>query len=961
MPLSSLRPLLCSALLLLAPALSPAAPGELDFTFGIGGRVTTDLGGFDDEAFCVALQSDGKILVAGASVTDGNGGPSDRGFALVRYNTDGTLDEGFGSGGTVTTRIGSGGAYGNSVAVQSDGMIVVVGYVQAGVFDNDIALIRYTSTGALDMSFGSGGKVTTSIAGVDGGNSVVLQSDGRIVVAGSAGTINNGDFAVVRYTNTGELDPSFGSGGKVTTPISGSNDFGNSAALQGDGKIVVAGSADGDFAVVRYTDTGALDTSFGDGGKVITPIGSGSAFGRSMALQSDGKIVVAGEAQMGGNDDFAVVRYTDTGVLDSGFGVGGKVITPIGSGDDRAASVALQSDGKIIVGGWAGEGSDFDYVLVRYNPDGTPDDGFGSGGKAALGLASRVGYNGGMAVQNDGKIVVAAISEDRRLGPSFFRYDFGLTRCYSGEPAPALPPPVFDTETTSVAGTDFRDFRSPAIDGGQVGGLATVAGDTGRSEVAAYAGADGALLVERGGTDPEGSTYTALGDPVFGGEAVGFAGTARLAPATALRDWQMDARLGSGRMPGVRPGGRLAALYSRLSAAAGLRRLAVQTGPAPGTDGQFASFPSFGLPRDRGGLIFTARLHRGRTVTRRNDFGIWRETPAGGLSELLLRIGRPLGGSLAPAGALRARGADDPRTVEKLSLLGPVTNATDQRRSFAPDGGVAALADFDDGTEGVVFVAADGSIDVPVDSQTPVPDEAGAAVAGIEFTAFSQPATASSGRFALAAALRAVQQNAPPPPSHAIFANRDGTLRRVLNSDGQVPGREGLRFTGLGQPLLGERGMIGLIAALTGQRVPPTARKAIVLVEDKVKAVAARLGEQASGFDEGAVYRRFISVVVTDSDPARLVFTGTVGGPGVTAGSSLGLWSVSPAAGVNLLLRTGQEIDIGGALLKVRAFDALKAPKKSMGQGRSTDADGFVTAKATLSDGRKGVLRIPLP
>lgn len=140
--------------------------------------------------------------------------------------------------------------------------------------------------------------------------------------------------------------------------------------------------------------------------------------------------------------------------------------------------------------------------------------------------------------------------------------------------------------------------------------------------------------------------------------------------------------------------------------------------------------------------------------------------------------------------------------------------------------------------------------------------------------------------------------------------------------------------------------MIGLVTALTGRRVAPNARKAIVLVDGGVRAVAARLGEHALGFPDErlefveplvrfvsfdpVVYRRFLSVVVTDSDPARLVFTGTVRGPGVTAGSSLAMWSVSPSAGVNLLLRTGQEIDIGGETLTVRVFDALKAPRKSM-------------------------------
>ncbi len=968
MPLLPLRSALCCALLgactLLPTGTGHAAPGELDFTFGIGGKVNTDGASRNRSGGSVAVQSDGKILVAG----DIDGEDLRFSPVLLRYNVDGALDSGFGTGGRVFHDFGSSFTlFGiNSMAVQSDGKIVVAGQVSDASTGN-FALVRYHPDGSLDTSFGGTGLVT----GPNGaGLSVAVQGDGKILVAGAVSNGITTDFALVRYHTDGSLDTSFGTGGKVTTDFSGSSDRGNSVVVQSDGKILVAGvsniGSNSDFALVRYTSTGALDPSFGGTGTVTTDFDGSQDLGNDVTVQADGKIVVAGQATVSfglPSSRFGLARYHANGSLDTSFGGTGRVMSGFFSkGSSGHHRLALQNNGKIVVAGTVdvvefGRGG---FGLIRYHADGTLDAGFGSVGRAMSGPDRGFSTSArDMVLQSDGKVVVLGYSNSR-LGNSF-----ALARFYAGEPTPALVPPVFDTETTSAAGTEFRDFRSPAIDGGQVGGLATVAGDAGRSEVAAYAGADGALLVRRGGLDPEGSAFVELGDPAFGGEAVGFAGTARLTPAAALQGWQMDARLGSERLLSVRPGGRLAALYSQLSAISGLRRLAVQTGPAPGTDGQFATFPSFGLPRGRGGLIFTARLHRSGTVTRRNDFGIWRERPAGGLSELLVRIGSRLGGSLAPAGALRARGTDDPRTVEKLSLLGPVTNATDQRRSFAPDGGVAAAADFDDDTEGVVFVAADGSVEVPIDSQTPVPDEGGAPVDGIEFRAFSQPATASGGRFALAAALRAARQGVPAPPGTAVFANRDGTLRRVLARNDPTPGREGMRLSGLGQPLLGERGMVGLVAALTGQRVQPTGRKAIVLVEDRVKAVAARLGEQASGFDEGAVYRRFLSVVVTDSGPARLVFTATVSGPGVRAGSNLGLWSVSPAAGVNLLLRTGQEINApvegGTAVLKVRSFDALKAPRKSRGQGRSTDADGFVTAKTALSDGRKGVLRIPLP
>jgi uncharacterized delta-60 repeat protein len=159
----------------------------------------------------------------------------------------------------------------------------------------------FGAPGDLDPTFGNGGKVTTAIgSGNDRGSSVALQSDGKIVVAGYSDNGSNYDFALMRYTVAGALDAGFGDGGKVTTSISSSYDFGHSVAVQSDGKIVVAGYSGGiypanaDFALARYTAAGALDTSFGSGGKVITPIGSAYDEGRSVAVQSDGKIVVAG-------------------------------------------------------------------------------------------------------------------------------------------------------------------------------------------------------------------------------------------------------------------------------------------------------------------------------------------------------------------------------------------------------------------------------------------------------------------------------------------------------------------------------------------------------------------------------------------------------------------------------------------------------------------------------------------
>ena len=209
-------------------------------------------------------------------------------------------DTGFGTGGKVTTPIGTDSDYAQDVAVQADGKIIVSGYTKVSLFDTDFALVRYNADGSLDTGFGTGGKVTTAFGtGYDEAYSVTVQADGKIIVAGSA---NNGseDFALVRYNADGSLDSGFGTGGKVTTPIGAGTDTAYDVLVQSDGKIVVAGQASGtgyDFALARYNADGSLDTGFGTGGTVLTAVSANNDYGRFVALQSDGKIVVGGDLQ----------------------------------------------------------------------------------------------------------------------------------------------------------------------------------------------------------------------------------------------------------------------------------------------------------------------------------------------------------------------------------------------------------------------------------------------------------------------------------------------------------------------------------------------------------------------------------------------------------------------------------------------------------------------------------------
>lgn len=430
-----------------------AAPGDLDATFGSGGKAITAIGGGNENATSVVVQSDGKIVAAGAAVIGGN---SD--FAIVRYLADGSPDVSFGAGGKVTTPIGAGDDLATSVAVQSDGKIVVAGNTTTSAPFRDMAVVRYNANGSLDTSFNGTGIVTTAFGGNDDDSaaSVAVQSDGKIVIAGLSGPGSSYDFALVRYLADGSLDAAFGTGGRVKTSIGGI-DAGASVKIQGDGKIVVAGytfdgGAQPNFALVRYLADGSLDAMFGSGGTVTTPVGSGADQATSVALQADGKIVAAGFAIDGGSNDFALARYLADGSLDTTFGAGGKVTTAIGSGDDFAFGVAVQGDGAIVLAGFSIIGGNYDFALARYTAAGALDASFGSGGKATAPIGASNDYSYAMVLQADGRIVLAGYLFNGSNN------DFALARfAGSGLPLVATGSPV----NVSSAGATLAGSITP--------------------------------------------------------------------------------------------------------------------------------------------------------------------------------------------------------------------------------------------------------------------------------------------------------------------------------------------------------------------------------------------------------------------------------------------------------------------------------------------------------------------
>src|SRR6266567_1708101 len=337
----------------------------------------------------------------------------------IAQAADVDLDPTFGSGGTVMTDINRSTDIANAVAVQADGKLVVVGqtYKQNDFSDEDFVVTRYNPDGTLDTTFGRGGKVRTDFPGLAAvPSAVVIQADGKIVVAGGAFPLFTflGNFELVRYNPNGSLDRSFGNGGTVTTDFFGNEDDAFSVLIQPDGKIVAVGSANNpttfyDFAAVRYLSNGTIDTTFGVAGKVSTDFGDQNFDrARSAVLQPNGSIVAAGFAisQNGGVQNFAVARYTSSGILDTTFSGDGKTQIDFGDCCQSATKVLLQSDGKIItVGGSNGESAEDDFLLARLNPSGSLDTTFGVAGKVRTSFGDLNGGANGAAFQRDGKMV----------------------------------------------------------------------------------------------------------------------------------------------------------------------------------------------------------------------------------------------------------------------------------------------------------------------------------------------------------------------------------------------------------------------------------------------------------------------------------------------------------------------------------------------------------------------------
>jgi uncharacterized delta-60 repeat protein len=331
------------------------AAGSLDSTFNSGAAVLTDFDGKNDEALGVWVQSDNKIVAVGYA-TNSTGFPKH--FAIARYDTNGSLDTSFDTDGKLVLALATNSDdVAQAVAVQSDGKIVVAGYAYTGS-NIDFSVVRLNSDGSVDTSFDGDGKVFTNIGVSDLAYDLVLQADGKIVVVGTS----DGNLALVRYTTSGALDTSFDGDGRVTTAFGSNSVTANAVAMSGS-QIVVAGSHNSsgtvDFVVARYNANGSLDSTFSGDGLLVQSITSGTDVAEDVNVQPDGRIVLSGR---GNNGQFAVMRLNPNGTLDTTFDSDGIVTTSIGSSSAGYAAT-VQSNGRLIVGGQA----DNQFALARYD------------------------------------------------------------------------------------------------------------------------------------------------------------------------------------------------------------------------------------------------------------------------------------------------------------------------------------------------------------------------------------------------------------------------------------------------------------------------------------------------------------------------------------------------------------------------------------------------------------------
>lgn len=431
------------------PTAAQAAPGDLDPTFGDAGIVQTHIGAADsfDRSDAMVLDGSGRAVVVGTTSTP----IGDAELVIARYLSDGSLDASFGSGGIVESDAG----FPHAVTIDADGNIVVAGQLDGEAFNTDAMVARFLPTGAPDTSFGGGdGVVTTDFTGeFDSAEAVAIDGSGRIVIAGGAPHV-----LVARYLANGDLDTPFGGGDgyfaeTMNDPTTGFLLPGiEDMTLDASGRIVGVG---GGFAAMRFLASGVLDTSFGGGDGIVGHRVAEDDWAAVVAIDPEGNILVGGRTGAFLSFDFAVVRYSEAGVLDSDFGDGESMAVADGGEFDTATDMAIDENGRIVLGGAAD-----DFAVVRFLPTGRISGSFGGGDGIVTTDLGGEEFGTAIAVDASGRIVLSGSVDEEDAEENSFA-DFALLR-YEGGPAVD----VFYALDVQTTGEGDGAVTGPGIDCG---------------------------------------------------------------------------------------------------------------------------------------------------------------------------------------------------------------------------------------------------------------------------------------------------------------------------------------------------------------------------------------------------------------------------------------------------------------------------------------------------------------
>lgn len=390
--------------------------GAYDPTFGNNGRVLTDFNNGQDQANAVVIQPDGKIIAAGFTKTGG-----DADIALARYLSDGTLDAGFGTGGKVSTKVGTLSDIARDIALQPDGKILICGSTaDVLTFNNPsyFVLARYAVDGKLDLTFGSTGVITTDVNADeenDIARSLAILPNGRIVVAGYSAVSLASKISVVRYRASGLIDNTFGKNGALTTEVKGYGNFCTKIQILPDQSLMLSGMAENidfkDVFLVKLRSAGVVDSTFGLNGRVIRSLSPKDDNAWSMALRTDGRILVAGDTRADGAfyTDATLLQFNANGSKDASFGDDGVVLADLGTSEDKAHALLLLPDGKLFLGGQTYNQEGFnDWAMVQYQANGMPDAAFGvQGVKTQRFPPATDALLNALALRPDGKVLAA--------------------------------------------------------------------------------------------------------------------------------------------------------------------------------------------------------------------------------------------------------------------------------------------------------------------------------------------------------------------------------------------------------------------------------------------------------------------------------------------------------------------------------------------------------------------------